>query len=63
VSPAQNREPPTRFTVGAILAIRFRDPGSFAEPLDPDDEHEVIRRVDQERDDSFMMLAEMQRAQ
>jgi hypothetical protein len=36
---------------------------SFAEPLEPDDEHEVIRRVDQERDESLVMLAEMQRAQ
>jgi hypothetical protein len=36
---------------------------SFAEPLDLDDEHEVIRRVDQERDESRMLLAEMQRAQ
>ena len=34
-----------------------------AEPLDLDDEHEVIRWVDQERDESFVMLAEMQRAQ
>ena len=36
---------------------------SFAEPLDLDDEHEVIRWVDQERDESFVMSAEMQRAQ
>lgn len=34
-------------------------PGSLAEPLDPDDEHEVIRRVDQERDESLAVLAEM----
>ena len=36
---------------------------SFAEPLDPDDEHEVIRRVDQERDESLVVRAEMQRSQ
>ena len=30
---------------------------SFAEPLDLDDEHEVIRWVDQERDESFVMSA------
>ena len=34
-----------------------------AEPLDLDDEHEVIRWVYQERDESFVVLAEMQRAQ
>jgi hypothetical protein len=28
---------------------------SFAEPLDLDDEHEVIRWADQERDESFVM--------
>jgi hypothetical protein len=28
-----------------------------------DDEHEVIRWVDQERDQSFVMSSEMQRAQ
>ncbi len=32
---------------------------SFAEPLDLDNEHEVIRWVDQERDESFVMSAEM----
>ena len=31
---------------------------SFAKPLDLDDEHEVIRWVDQERDESFVMSAE-----
>jgi hypothetical protein len=36
---------------------------SLAEPLDLDDEHEVIWWVDQERDESFVMSAEMQRAQ
>ena len=36
---------------------------SFAEPLDLDDEHQVIRGVDQERNESFVMSAEMQRAQ
>ena len=34
----------------------------FAEPLGLDDQHEVIRRVDQERDESLQVLAEMQRA-
>ena len=32
-------------------------------PLDLDDEHEVIRWVDQKRDKSRVMLAEMQCAQ
>ena len=32
---------------------------SFAKPLDLDNEHEVIRWVDQERDESFVMSAEM----
>jgi hypothetical protein len=36
---------------------------SFAEPLDLDDEHEIIRRVDQERHESFVVLTEMRRAQ
>ena len=36
---------------------------SFTEPLDLDDEHEVIWWVDRERDESFVMSAEMQRAQ
>jgi hypothetical protein len=36
---------------------------SVAEPLDLDDGHEVIRWVNQERDESFVMPAEMQRAQ
>jgi hypothetical protein len=36
---------------------------SFAEPLDLDDEHEVIRWIDQERDESRVMLAEMQCSQ
>jgi hypothetical protein len=36
---------------------------SVAEPLDLDDEHEVIRWVDQERDESLVMLAEMERSQ
>jgi hypothetical protein len=36
---------------------------SVAEPLDLDDEHEVIRWADQERDESFVLSAEMQRAQ
>ncbi len=34
-----------------------------AKPLGLDDEHEVIWWVDQERDESFVMSAEMQRAQ
>jgi hypothetical protein len=38
-------------------------PGSSAKPLDLDHEHEVIRWVDQERDESFVMSAEMRRAQ
>ena len=44
---------------------RLQWPGraSAAEPLDTDDEHEVIRRVDKERDESLMVLAEMQGAQ
>jgi hypothetical protein len=37
--------------------------GSVAEPLDLDDEHEVIRWVDQEHDESFVIPAEMQCAQ
>jgi hypothetical protein len=37
--------------------------GSSAKPLDLGDEHEVIWWVDQERDESFVMSAEMQRAQ
>jgi hypothetical protein len=30
---------------------------SFAEPLDLDDEHEVIRWADRERDEAFVMSA------
>ena len=47
-------------------AVTGRTPAmnySFADPLDLDDEHEVIRWVDQERDESFVMSAEMQRGQ
>ncbi len=33
--------------------------GSFAEPLDSDDQHEVIWRVDQECDESLAVLAKM----
>ena len=36
---------------------------SIAEPLEADDEHQVIGRVDQERDQAFQMWAEMQHAQ
>lgn len=36
---------------------------AFAEPVNPNNEHEVIRRVDQERDESLVMLAETQRWQ
>lgn len=43
--------------------LRWPVRASAAEPLNPDNEHEVIRWVDQERDESLMMLAEMQRAQ
>ena len=32
---------------------------SIAEPLDSDDEHEVIRRINQESDESLMVEAEM----
>ena len=45
------------------LAFRCGVGCSSAEPLDPDDEHEVIWRVDQERDEALVVLAEMQRAQ
>jgi hypothetical protein len=34
-----------------------------AEPLNPDDQHEIIRRVNQERDQAPGVWAEMQRAQ
>lgn len=34
----------------------------FAEPLESDDEHEVIWRVDQECDESLVVSAEMQRS-
>jgi hypothetical protein len=30
-----------------------------AQPLEADDEYEVIRRIDQERDQPFVMLTEM----
>ena len=39
------------------------DWSSIAEPLDSDDEHEVIRRINQESDESLMLEAEMQSAQ
>jgi hypothetical protein len=36
---------------------------SFAEPLDLDNGHDIVRRIDQERHESFVVLTEMQRAQ
>ncbi len=38
-------------------------PGLVAEPLDADDEYEVIWRIDQESDESFVVSAEMQGTQ
>ena len=36
---------------------------SVAQPLNPDNKHKLIRGVHQERNETFMMLAEMQCAQ
>ncbi len=35
---------------------------SLAEPLDLDNEHEIIGRINQERNETLVVLAEMQRA-